>query len=290
MHTYGHGAHFVTAQAASVGGSAAHPVKVPKGGFVRERLPFIVATGGEFIGLYFWLAYWDAGSYVLATIVLWAGFLTERISVLGWVKYFHTKMEAKYPNQPPDKSAGDFKNKPKAQQLVHLFLICLSEISIWVVFVFAFDYVGALAAFVVLIVGEQLEHSMELGLIAHRPIKDYIPTWNALKITLLEAGGGIAWIWLVRNQQAQVGGLLLLLGLTIEHVVQGNKIKVDLEAPFKERQEAISQGERGSPPPGAPGVGAAPPSSMGGFTGAPPSSSGGATGAPPSGTNRTEEQ
>ena len=29
---------------------------------------------------------------------------------------------------------------------------------------------------------------MELGLIAHRPIGEYIPTWNALKITLLEAG------------------------------------------------------------------------------------------------------
>jgi len=219
---------------------------MPKGGFVKERLPFIVATGGEFIGLYFWLYYWDAGSYLLATVVLWAGFLTERISVLGWVKYFHTKMEAKYPDQPPDKSEEDFKNKPKAQQLVHLLLICLSEISIWVVFVIAYEYYGWVASFAVLLIGEQLEHSMELGLIAHRPIKEYIPTWNALKITLLEAVGGILWIYMVRHEQPQLGGLFLLVGLTIEHVVQGNKIKVDLEEPFKERAEAAKDRHGGT--------------------------------------------
>ena len=213
----------------------------PAGGFVKETLPFFIATGGEFLGLYFWLVLWDQGHWLLATLVLWAGFLTERIAVLGWVKYFHSKMEAKYPDQPPDASASDFKNKPKAQQLFHLFLICLSEISIWVVFVFVFEHHGAPAAFVALLIGEQLEHSMELGLIAHRPIGEYIPTWNALKITLLEAGGGIAWLWLARHGQPQLGGLIMLLALTIEHVVQGNKIKVDLEAPFRERQEEAEQ-------------------------------------------------
>ncbi|MGD8328550.1 MAG: hypothetical protein PVJ49_03885 [Acidobacteriota bacterium] len=208
---------------------------MPKGGFVKERLPFIVATGGEFIGLYFWLYYWDLGSYALATIVLWAGFLTERVSVLGWVVYFHTKMEAKYPDRSADKSASDFKNKPKAQQLIHLFLICLSEISIWVVFVIAYEYYGWPASLLVLIIGEQLEHSMELGLIAHKSIKEYIPTWNALKITLLEAIGGVLWLYMVRHEQPQLGGLFLLIGLSIEHVVQGKKIQVDLEAAVKER-------------------------------------------------------
>jgi hypothetical protein len=85
----------------------------------------------------------------------------------------------------------------------------------------------------VLLVGEQLQHSMELGLIAHRPIGDYIPTWNALKITLFETIGGIIWISLVRHGQPQLGGLFLLIGLTIEHVVQGAKIKVDLESAFR---------------------------------------------------------
>jgi len=231
----------VTVHAEEVAPPAPPPARAPKSGFVQERLPFIIATGGEFIGLYFWLYYWDAGSYLLATIILWAGFLVERISVLGWVKHFHSEMEAQYPDQPPDKSAEDFKNKPKAQQLVHLLLICLSEISIWVVFVFAYDYYGWVAAFAVLLIGEQLEHSMELGLIAHRPIGDYIPTWNAMKITLLEAFGGIAWLALVRHEQPQLGGLILLVGLSVEHVVQGARIRVDLEAPFKERAAAVAQ-------------------------------------------------
>ncbi len=100
-----------------------------KSNFVTERLPFVIATGGEFIGLFFWLAYWDAGSYLLATIVLWAGFITERVVVLCWVGHFQGQMEAKYPGVSVDKSEKDFKNKPKAQQLAHLGLICLSEIT-----------------------------------------------------------------------------------------------------------------------------------------------------------------
>jgi hypothetical protein len=213
----------------------------PTSGFVQERLPFVIATGGEFVGLFFWLAYWDAGNYILATIVLWAGFITERIVVLGWVNHFQGQMEAKYPDQPVDKSAEDFKNKPKAQQLAHLALICLSEITIWVSVVYVFDAYGWVAAFATLIVGEQLQHSTELGLIAHRPIAGYIPTWNALKITLLEAVGGILWIWLVRHGQPQLGGLFLLIGLSIEHVVQGAKIRVDLEATFRAGEEATQQ-------------------------------------------------
>lgn len=204
-------------------------------------MPFVIATGGEFIGLFFWLAYWDAGSYVLATIVLWSGFLVERIVVLGWVNHFQTQMEAKYPDRPADKNVQDFKNKPKAQQLVHLLLICLSEISIWVSVVFVFDAYGWVPAFAVLVTGEQLQHSLELGLIAHRPIGDYIPTWNALKITLLEAIGGITWIWMVRHGQPQLGGLFLLIGLSIEHVVQGAKIRVDLEATFKAGEAAATR-------------------------------------------------
>jgi hypothetical protein len=223
------------------------PAAPARSGFVQERLPFVIATGGEFVGLFFWLAYWDAGNYILATIVLWAGFIVERIVVLGWVNHFQGQMEAKYPDQPVDKSAQDFKNKPKAQQLAHLALICLSEITIWVSVVYVFDAYGWVAALATLIAGEQLQHSTELGLIAHRPIAGYIPTWNALKITLLEAIGGILWIWLVRHGQPQLGGLFLLIGLSIEHVVQGAKIRVDLEATFKAGEEATGHLVASSP-------------------------------------------
>jgi len=50
----------------------------------------------------------------------------------------------------------------------------------------------------------------------------------------------------VRHGQPQLGGLFLLLGLSVEHVVQGAKIRVDLEATFK-AGEAATQHATGAP-------------------------------------------
>jgi len=180
-------------------------------------LPFIVATGGEFIALYFWLFFWDRGSFLLASILLWLGFLTERVAVLYWVKE----------NFGSRGIAAD--DKPWYAKLIGLGAICLSEISIWVVFVFVYDFVSPLAGFIVLFIGEQLEHSMELGLLAQKPMKSFIFTFSATFITVLEAVGGFLWLYGVRHGQPQLGGLALLVGLTIEHVVQGNAIKVKLQ-------------------------------------------------------------
>jgi len=211
----------------------------PPSSFVKDRLPFIVATGSEFLGLYFWLYFLDQGGIglLLATIVLTAGFLSERIAVLGWVKYFHTKLQAQYGFAADGTAGSDIKQKSTAAALFHLFLICLSEITIWVTFVVVFDSWGWVAAFVLLMAGEQMQHSLDLALIARRPISDYIPSANALLITVLEGVGGIAWLWLVRHGQPQLGGLILLIGLSIEHVVQGQRIKRDLASEYVAAQQ-----------------------------------------------------
>lgn len=198
---------------------------VPKRGFYQGPWPFVVATGGEFVGLYFWLAYFDAGHYVLATLVLWAGFLTERYVVLNWTAAFRGQLAAQYPDSPHYDS---FAAMGTVQKLAKLAIITVTEITVWVTAVLVFDRVNWVAAFAVLVIGEQLQHSWELGLIASRPMGDYIPTWKALTITLLETVGGILWIGLVRHEQPQLGGLFLLIGLSIEHVVQSKKIQVDL--------------------------------------------------------------
>jgi hypothetical protein len=203
-------------------------------GFYRGKWPFVVATGGEFVGLYFWLMYFDAGSFVLATIVLWAGFLTERYVVLNWTAVFREDLAASHPASRNDYKS--FQTMGRAQKLGKLAVITGTEISIWVATVLAFDHVNWVAGFAVLVVGEQLQHSWELGLIASRPIGDYIPTWKALTITLLESVGGILWIGLVRHQQPQLGGLFMLIGLSIEHVVQSKKIKVDLAAQVEQKR------------------------------------------------------
>jgi hypothetical protein len=210
----------------------------PKPGFYQGPWPFVVATGGEFIALYYWLGYFDAGNYLLATIVLWVGFLVERVVVLNWTASFRGTLAAQYPSAPKDYDS--FQDMSAIQKLLKLMKITATEISVWVVAVLAYDQVNWVAAFAVLLVGEQLQHSWELGLIASRPITDYIPTMKALTITLLETVGGILWIVLVRNEQAQLGGLFLLIGLSIEHVVQSKKIEVDLGAQVKLKAAAAA--------------------------------------------------
>lgn len=207
--------------------------------FAKDRLPFIIATGSEFIGLYFWLYFFDLGGVnrILAGVVLGAGFLSERLAVLGWVKYFHTKLQAEYGLAADGTAGSDIKQKSTAGALLHLAFICLTEITIWVVFVLVFDRWNWVAGFAWLMIGEQLQHSLDLALIARRPISVYIPSANALLITVLEGVGGISWVWLVRHGQPQLGGAILLLGLSIEHVVQGQRIKSDLAEEYVAAQK-----------------------------------------------------
>ena len=218
----------------------------PPDSFVKDRLPFIIATGSEFLGLYFWLYFFDQGGtgYLLATIALSAGFLSERLAVLGWVKYFHQKLQAQY-GFAADGTAGRDIKQSLPSALLHLSFICLTEITIWVTFVLVYDRFGWVPAFAVLMIGEQLQHSLDLALIARRPISEYIPSANALLITLLEGIGGISWLWLVRHGQPQVGGLILLIGLSIEHVVQGQRIKRDLASEYVAAQQQRQQAPAG---------------------------------------------
>ncbi len=187
---------------------------------LKARLPFVIATAGEFVALYFWLQLFEQSAYVSATLVLWAGFLVERIAVLYWVKV---------------NFGGDIgiaaDAKPWWQKLIGLLLICLGEITIWVGFVFAERYFGWPAAFAVLFVGEQIEHSVELGLLSRTSWLEFVVSRQATAITVLETLGGVAWLYFVRQGQPQLGGLMLLIGLTIEHVIQGDAIKRRMQEP-----------------------------------------------------------
>ena len=207
----------------------------------KERLPFIIATGGEFIALYFWLYFFEQQDYWLATFLLWLGFLIERVAVLYWVKV----------NFGDDVGIAA-KQKPLWKKAFGLFLICLSEITVWVIFFWTYRYYGLGPAFVVLFIGEQLEHSMELGLLSKTSMWKYVFSWDATFITVLEAVGGTVWIYLFFQGQPQLGGLAMLTGLTIEHVVQGNAIKHKLQAKDKGKGKSSQ-----SPPPASSGKDAA---------------------------------
>lgn len=214
------------------------PRKVPPDTFVKDRLPYLIATAGEFTGLYFFLHYWDKGGrsgVALACVILLAGFITERVAVMKWANYFRHKMELKYGADAAGTAAENVKPPSKAHILGKLLLICATEITIWVSFVIIYDAYGWPWSFAVLLIGEQLQHAWDFALIARRPIGEYIPSPNALFITLIEGGAGILWLLLVRHGQPQLGGAFLLLGLITEHVVQAQRIKKDLERDVREK-------------------------------------------------------
>src|SRR5688572_2315158 len=61
--------------------------------FRTDIVPFVIATAGEFIALFFWLQLFETGQVALATVVLWAGFLLERGMVVLWLRAIYRERE-----------------------------------------------------------------------------------------------------------------------------------------------------------------------------------------------------
>jgi len=181
--------------------------------FPKRRLPFIIATGGEFIALFFWFRFFNDGRYILATIVLFAGFLTERLAVLYWVKVnFGAQVGITGQHKTP------------LQRLVGLLAITVSEIFVWMAFFLAADHINLFVGGVILFIGEQLQHSWDLALLNGKRIADYLVHPTAIVITVIEVSGGIALYHFYKSEQALLAGGIILVALAVEHVVQGGMI------------------------------------------------------------------
>src|SRR5690606_38181369 len=139
--------------------------------FRMDVLPFILATAGEFVALFFWLQYIDQGRFWLANGILWGGFLLERISVITWIRTIYRKKEQVEVKTPILAAIGG------------LLAITLSEILIWVFWVALADQKIALGlgvggafavAAVVLMVLMQVEHSVEMSLLKRKSPRNYL--------------------------------------------------------------------------------------------------------------------
>ena len=195
--------------------------------FQTDVLPFIIATAGEFAALYFWLHFLDAGHFVWANVLLWAGFAVERISVYLWIRYVY-------------RSRG---GGPVEQSLlvtvVSLFVITLSEVLIWILWLALADgEIGAIAAApatnmavagVVLMVLMTIEHGVEMGVLKRTNPLAYVTSPSTLLFTFMEVAGAVGWLALVRADRPLLGALVLLVGLSIEHVLQGSALRPDPE-------------------------------------------------------------
>lgn len=190
--------------------------------FRTDVLPFIIATTGEFAALFFWLQYQDQGRFWLANGILWAGFLVERIAVITWIRYVYRG------------TGRAVSNPPILLALVGLLSITLSEILIWVFWLALADGriglgLGVSSAFalaaVVLMLLMQVEHSVEMGLLKQKSPRTYLLNPGTIFFTFMEVAGAVAWLHFVRADRPLLGGLCLLVGLSIEHVLQGSNLR-----------------------------------------------------------------
>ncbi len=191
--------------------------------FKKDILPFITATVGEFFALYFWLKFMDQDKWLPANVVLWAGFLVERTSVFLWLRNVYRTQDGMTSEEIP-----------LWQSAIGLVLISLSEIVIWVLWLWLANDVNFWLAGVVLLILMLGEHSLEMSLVKKTKPLSYITDPKTIFYTVMEAVGAVAWLYLVRHDEPLWGALILLVGLSIEHVLQGSQLKpappVDEEA------------------------------------------------------------
>lgn len=182
--------------------------------FETGTLPFIIATVGEFCGLFGWLHFQLQERWLVAGVVLFLGFLTERLAVLFWVsKNFGADVGIT--------SAS----KPAWQRFLGLMAITCSEIVIWVVFLWMYLHHGLVVGLIVLYALELCQHAADLALLKQMPFKTFLTDFTAHFITVIEAGGGTAMVYFVLAGQPMLGGAIMLACLAVEHVVQGGMIK-----------------------------------------------------------------
>lgn len=209
-----------------------------------DVLPFVIATAGEFTALFFWLYFLDQGRFWVANAVLWGGFLVERISVIAWIRFVYRQRQ----QQPV--TAG------LLPTVIGLLVITLSEIMIWVLWraladgsigIFAMSPLGnfALAA-VVLMILMQIEHSIEMAALKRKTLLAFLGSPRTIFFTFMEVAGAVAWLYMVRTDRPVLGAIFLLVGLSVEHVLQGSELRPD-EAPSAANRRTLlaTEGLRG---------------------------------------------
>jgi len=182
--------------------------------FKTDVLPFTIATVGEWIALYYWLDFNLQGAAILGHLALWVGFVIERSSVLYWVRTVHN----------PASGIANI-DYPVSQQVLRVIAITITEVAIWVVWLWLAGEMGHVGAGVLLFVLMQIEHSWEMSLVKSTSIWTYMGNGRTLIFTLAETLGAGAWLYCVLDGQQFLGGLILFIGLSVEHVIQGGTLK-----------------------------------------------------------------
>ena len=195
--------------------------------FQRDLVPFLIATIGEFVALVLWLHYLDLGQSRPANLALWTGFAVERIAVAVWVRKVYSP-------------ATGVTGGPLWTVAIFLLIITIIEVAIWDWWLQVSRDRGLWLGFALLFVLIHALHSGEMGAVKrHNPLK-YAVAPRTLLFSVMEAAGGTGWLWLHSMGRPWLGAAVLLVGLTMEHLVQGGLLKPDTPALGSVRRPAAA--------------------------------------------------
>ena len=205
--------------------------------FSTDILPFTIATLGEFGALYFWLYFLDQDRFILANIILWTGFGVERVAVYLWIRFIYRTKEGI--TVPPSFLAVFF----------GLLFITLSEVLIWIVWLSFADgkiawadhgFVNnTLLAGIALMLLMWIEHSVEMGALRQKNPLLYFKKTSTIFFTFMEVIGAVGWLYFVRTDSPILGGFCLLIGLSVEHILQGSDLRPEEPSTEKPAKKAI---------------------------------------------------
>lgn len=167
----------------------------------------VIATVAEFLGLFYWVNLVDKGNIMAGLAIIIIGLLAERISV-------YMLIHAVWGQNPPHKNL-----------VLNLIIAGFGESLAWLLWLFLADKEwGLLLSSVFLGVLILLEHSIQIGFFMQQNYFKHILNPTTIVFSALEAIVAYYWLYLVRSERELWGAVVLFVGLTIEHIIQGSVI------------------------------------------------------------------
>lgn len=171
-----------------------------------KMVGFVVVTVGEVAGLVCWLFLTRADQPILGYLFLLAG------EALEWALLAY--MIANSPFSHPLKTG---RIKPA---LIQTGLISLSESVLWVVWLLLIPLVGIVIATILLFVAMHIKHDGDMAIFRGRPFLRSALDISDLVATAFEVGGAAFWLTLTLSGYPVLGGVVLLVCISIEHLLQ----------------------------------------------------------------------
>jgi len=174
----------------------------------KDILSLAIATLTESVGLFLWVYFVDNHNQLLGLVILIISLLAERIAVVIGAR-------DAYGEHP----------LPKNFYSLVVFSAFVEGV-VWIVWLIIWDNIpgmgGKLAAMVAMFVMQLLAHSWQMSFALNKPpLFRFANDGLTIAFSAIEAVGTFGWLFLFRNDNQLLSGVVLLLAFTIEHIVQG---------------------------------------------------------------------